>query len=626
MLDAASGRASLMGCWLATQVALWQVAPVQALPLAASNTTPSATAATPNVPASASPAESSSAANATPKKVRLVFAGVRGAMKDNVSRSVRLRALIRRDDASDALIERAYRQAPNQIRAALAPFGHDQPQIEGSIRKEGDTWRIRFQIDPGPATVVGTLAVEVGGAAATDAVVQRAVQGFQPGLGASFVHADYEAGKAELVRLLQSRGYFESRLVESRVEIRRSAASAAVRLQWDSGPRYRFGPLQFEGSHLDEALLQRYRSFREGAPYDQNQLLELQQRLTDADYFSVIEVSVEPEAAVDGAVPVRVRLEPAPQSIYTGGLSFGTDSGAGVSGGVERRYLNRWGHKGLANAEYAQNLQAATLSWRVPRYDDHRSYYGATAQLRNQQTDRYESDTLRLSVEDVRLRGGWEQRASLTLLDGDFTLGGRREEGGEAGSSTLLFPELRLSRREADNLAAPRHGWSAVLYLRAGAAAVLSDTDFVQAGGEGRYITSLDERQRLLFRAAVGATWVDDFDQLPPELRYFAGGDTSLRGYGYQDLGPRNTRDRVVGGPYLLTASAEYEYALDDRFAVAAFVDAGNAFDSHDATAEVGVGLGLRWRSPVGLVRLDIGFPLDDFGAPRPHLVIGPDL
>lgn len=562
-----------------------------------------------------------------PKRVRLVFAGIRGEMKDNVARAVKLRGLIRRDDATDALVERAYRQAPEQIRLALAPFGYDQPDIQSTIAKEGDTYRIRFAISPGPPTVVSSLEVQVKGAEG-DEEIKAALARFSPGVGATLVHADYEAAKADIQRLLQSHGYFQATLAKAKVGISRSRSSADIELEWDAGPRYRFGPLVFEGGQLEPELLQRYRSFAQGGLYNQTRLLELQQRLTDADYFSSIEVSVEPEDADPQTleVPVIVRLEAAKRNIYTGGVSFGTDSGAGVKGGVERRYVNSWGHKALAQAEYSQNLQAAGVSYRIPRYADYRSFYGATAQLRNEQTSTFESDTLRLSAEFVDIWHGWERSASLNLLSGDFTIGGRIEDGGDQGSSTLLYPELRVKRRDADDFSRPRRGWSALLYLRGAAESVLSDTSMAQIGGEGRWITSLSDRQRLLFRAAVGATWVDDFDQLPPDLRYYAGGDLSLRGYGYQDLGPTNVSGKVVGGRYLLTGSAEYEYALNDRWGVAGFVDAGNAYSNDQFEPEVGVGFGLRWNSPVGLVRLDIAFPVDDFAAPRPHLVIGPDL
>ena len=119
---------------------------------------------------------------------------------------------------------------------------------------------------------------------------------------------------------------------------------------------------------------------------------------------------------------------------------------------------------------------------------------------------------------------------------------------------------------------------------------------------------------------------IDDINQLPKSLRYFAGGDNSVRGYGYESLGETNAEGAVIGGKHLLVASLEYEYTFKDPWGAAFFVDVGNAFNSwSDMGLKTGVGFGARWKSPIGPVRVDIGFPTDDFGDPHLHLSIGPD-
>jgi translocation and assembly module TamA len=123
---------------------------------------------------------------------------------------------------------------------------------------------------------------------------------------------------------------------------------------------------------------------------------------------------------------------------------------------------------------------------------------------------------------------------------------------------------------------------------------------------------------------------VGDFDKLPPELRFFAGGDRSIRGYGFQTIGPQNENGLVVGGRYLAVASAEYEYYFTRNWGIATFVDAGDAFSTFgNFRTRIGSGLGLRWRSPVGMLRADIGTPVHDPDGKTGielHLVIGPDL
>jgi len=580
------------------------------------------------------------------KRVRLVIRGVSGELKDNVTRALELRALIRKQDATDAQIARLYARAPKQIAAALQPFGFDQPVITSTLKPAGKAIRIVFEINPGQPTRVRELEVLVRGPAQEDRRVRNALRRFKLKPGSVLLHADYEAGKAEISRSLQSLGYFDAKLVTKQISLNRSESRADIKLNWESGARYRFGATSFTDAHLDASMLERFVAYREGDFYDQNRLLETQQRLTDGDYFSSIEIEVEPgdsgeEADADRAlalpapasaalqapsIPVTIRLQPAKRSIYRGGLSFGTDSGAGVRAGLERRYVNSLGHKLRIEGEYSQRLELLAANYQLPRSEDYRSSYGLGASYKSEITDSFSSNLIRLSAALTNVWGKWLRTQSINMLDGDFTVGGELAQSGERGQSRMVFPEFELERREADDLQNVRKGWHAKGVLRAASSAVLSDADLLQMVIEGKWIRAIDDRQRVLLRGLLGSTWTNDFTSLPPELRFFAGGDLSVRGYDYQSLGPTNARGGVIGGEHSLVLSAEYEFALNEQFAVAGFLDAGNAYSSNQFDTELGAGLGLRWRSPVGMVRIDLGFPLTGDGGPRPHLVIGPDL
>jgi translocation and assembly module TamA len=184
--------------------------------------------------------------------------------------------------------------------------------------------------------------------------------------------------------------------------------------------------------------------------------------------------------------------------------------------------------------------------------------------------------------------------------------------------------------------------------IAARASAFTGSTDFAQVTADGKWIHALGRRSRFIARGSLGATKVGDFDKLPPELRFFAGGDRSIRGYSYQTVGPplpedlvpealarcaadknRDCQDLVIGGRNLAVASAEYEYYFTRNWGIATFVDTGDAFSTFgDYRQKVGVGVGARWRSPVGMVRVDLGFPVHDDAhhGVELHIVIGPDL
>ena len=245
------------------------------------------------------------------------------------------------------------------------------------------------------------------------------------------------------------------------MDVSRATVSADVFLTWNSGVRYALGETKFTGGQFSPEFLARYISYEPGDLYTQTRLLTLQQRLVDADYFSVVEISPETDAAKDGTVPISVELVPAKRSIYTYGVSFGTDSGAGVKGGLERRWVNSRGHKFRSGAEISQRLKALAANYEVPLADKNRTTYGLNLSYLDQETDTSRSQLTKLGLARTRDWKGWVQTYALQWLSGDFVI------GDEFGSSTLFYPEIILYKREADDLVYPREGYSELGQLRA---------------------------------------------------------------------------------------------------------------------------------------------------------------
>jgi translocation and assembly module TamA len=189
------------------------------------------------------------------------------------------------------------------------------------------------------------------------------------------------------------------------------------------------------------------------------------------------------------------------------------------------------------------------------------------------------------------------------------------------------MPGVDWTRVRADHPIRPRTGSRLSLEARAAGDALGSDTSFVQAIAQGKWIWSLRGGARLLVRGHVGATLKRSFDELPPSVRFFAGGDNSVRGYDFEALGPVDASGEVVGGSALATGSFEFEQPLRERWSLAMFVDAGNAFEGSNLDAKTSVGLGGRWQSPLGPIRVDLAHPLDDEADDwRLHVSLGPDL
>ena len=566
--------------------------------------------------------------------VQLVVRGVDEPLQQAVTASVGLSQYAHRE-VSEAQVRRLYAQAPAQAKAALEPYGYYDADVTAQLQPVGTDWKVTLDVRTGEPVKVTSVDVQLDAAALALPSIRRARRVIERMRGKRLDDAAYDAARDALSAALTASGFLDAKLVTHRVEVNTAQRSAVIRLTWQVGRRYRYGAVHFEGLQFREGFLDRYLPFKPGDYFDQDQLLQLQQALNGADYFAVVNVLPQIDEKADGKVDIEVQLAPAKRSIYTGGPFIGTDTGFGARAGLERRWVNRRGHKWKNELVLAQRLKTLSTLYSIPMPGDNQRSFNIGANYRDANTVTSQSRTLELVGNETRLWHGWTRTLGLHVLSGTFTVGKRGSEpdstpGIEHGSSTLLFAEASLSRKQADNFDFVHRGWSLDFAARSTAGGLLSSASFSQLTADAKWIRAFGARQRnrLILRGSAGHTWTGHFAALPPQLRFFAGGDRSVRGYGFQSIGPENSYGRVLGGTNLLVASAEVEHYFTRNWGIATFLDAGNAFDGTDYRPKLGTGLGVRWRSPVGMIRVDLGTPIHDSQrhGVMLHLVIGPDL
>jgi len=619
--------ATALGCTLAVAVEPpYPVPPGASAPGTATAPTPSSTPLAAPAPA-LDPAAPSIAPPAAPRrpirgKVTLAIEGVKGELAQAARANLELQDFLDREVTARQL-RRLVTRGEQQIRLGFEPYGYYETQAKGRLERRPEGWKVTFDVVPGAPARVRNSRVEVVGPATELKAVRDALQAFVPKPGEPIDHAIYENSKARIGTALQTSGYFDATLERRRVEVTRAARSADIDLAWNSGERYRFGATTFSEVQFPDAFLKRYLPWEPGAPYSIDDMLVLQQRLIDADYFGL--VSVQPDIARrhDGQVPVEVLLTPAKRTIYTAGAYLSTDSGPGGRLGIQQRWINDRGHKWGAEVEYSTRLQAGSMTYRIPRPGVRNRSYDFAVGYRDETTDSSRSRLSRFSATEVLdLWRGYQRTLGLRWLNGNFTI------ADELRTSKLLFTEGTLARKRVENPLFPARGDAVNYLVRLAAPGLLSDSSLVQLRADARWIQPAGRDSRLLLRASLGALAASDFDALPPELRFFAGGDRSVRGFPYQAIGERNATGGVIGGRNLAVASAEYEHYFYGNWGAAVFVDAGDAFSS-SFNANVGAGIGLRWKSPLGVMRVDLAVPvstdLEEQGL-RVHIVIGPDL
>ena len=556
------------------------------------------------------------------ERVAVVVEGVEGDMAQSVRASIELTKYEDRD-VSPIEVRRLFEQADEQIRQALEPFGYYHAEATGKLeRPEPAQYRATFRVTPGEPVIVRKQRVVIGGDATQLEAVKAALEHFQPKQGERLDHGAYERSKLEIATALANEGYVRAQLVKRRVEVVRAANSAEIDLEWDPGPRHRFGEVHYSDAQFPDSFLQRYTPWRPGQFYSTDELLELQQALVDADYFSAVAVSPDLEHAKDASVPIDVALVPAKRTVYTASVYVSTDTGPGGKVGFERRWLNRRGHKLSSDVQYSTRMEDYRIQYLIPKPGRPNRNLTFGVGYRDEETDSSTSRMARAAATEVTDRWkGFTRTLGLQYLNGDF------EIAKEQHSTSLLYAEGVLTRKKANDLYFPLSGYNLLYGLRVAAESVASETSFAQVRAEAKWLQQAGKDGRVILRGMLGGMVVDNFDALPPELRFFAGGDRSIRGFDYQQIGDLDAAGEVIGGEYLAAASAEYEHYFLERWGAAIFVDAGDAF-TKSFDVNVGAGVGLRWKSPVGLVRLEIARPVvSDFDHSwRVHLIIGPDL
>lgn len=525
--------------------------------------------------------------------------------------------------ASPARVRYLYGQSDEQIRAALEPFGYYSPTIDADLEPAGDDWRATFRVEAGSPVTISAVNVDVRGLADDLPAVQATLAAFGLGPGDQLDHEVYESGKRAIDTAIRGAGYLDATLAVHRVAVNTDTRDARVDLEWDAGPRYRIGDVRFSKAQFDPEFLRRFVPWGPDEHYTTDRLLALQQRLVEADYFATVSVTPVLERRQDGRVPVDVILTPDERNVYAAALYYSTDFGAGARLRYQRRWLNPQGHRLESRLEYSQRLEEYAVTYAIPKPGPKDRTYTAGFAYRDEESDTAVSRSLRAAVAESRKRWrGWARTLSLQYLRGDFEIADVR------GRSTLLYVEGALQKRRLDDLMFPRDGYSVDLGLRYAPGGFVSDTSVGQVFATGRRLLRVTEDGRLILGLRLGAMTVGDFDALPPELRFFAGGDRSLRGFDYQAIGEVDDAGRVIGGRYLAVGTVEYEHYFLENWGAAVFSDVGDAF-SDRFDANVSVGVGLRWRSPIGMVRVDVAKPVETrFAADgvRVHIMIGPDL
>jgi translocation and assembly module TamA len=575
-------------------------------------------------------AATAAGAAATAPAIEIRITGVDGRVRDNVAAFLSLQRYAQSPDLDQDRVDRLALRARQEAADALKPFGYYEPEVVVTVTPREGGWKAVVAVVPGDPVVLTSAEVSTVGPGRDESFLTEVVNASALAVGKPLSHADYDRVKGELQRVAASRGYLDSRWQRAELLIDVANHSATAHLVLDTGERYRFGATTIEQDFLDPEFVRRYLRYREGDWYDANLLLRTQFALDDSDYFAVVEVLPEERDREGRTVPVRINSQKNDRYRYKIGAGYATDTEWRLLLGWTNRQVNRRGHRLSFEGTLSRIEQTVDLSYTIPWKDpalEKLSFRMLAGEVENGDITT-QGSSFRPNLTQVR--GRWQR---VLFLNADYTRDTLPGEGTDPDEpinderTFLVVPGISYALLPPGFVNLDAAGRGLYAELLGSADALGSDSNFARLLVRDERRFDLGGRWHMILRGEVGTSAVGDFEELPAHYRFFAGGDRSVRGYGYEELSPTDEEGNRIGGRHLLVGSVEFEYDLPRNLVAAAFVDAGNAFDRFGDPLEYSIGLGIRYRLPFLLVGIDLAQSISESGRdPRLHMNFTPIL
>lgn len=548
------------------------------------------------------------------------------AVQDYLQRHIELQRYRELADLDANELARLLTAAERNLQDLLGTLGYFSPEIQLVVRDTPQNpkaaRRVVITVQPGEPVKISEITLEFAGPIAQDDATldQRSAIRANWALrrGMTFTQANWDGAKTQALRLLTAQRYPIGNIFSSRAEIDPDTKTARLSVTLDSGPAYRLGPMQISGTQrYDAQLVTRLARLTPGADYSQSQLLEAQQRLSDSGFFDSVFVSLDTTTGNPMAAPVLVQLREAKLQKIVMGVGASTDGGARLS--MEHTHHKVPGIGWSALSKLSLDRQTRSLGTELTAPPDETGWRWVTSALfQNQSAGSFE-------VDSQRYRAGRGQTGE--RIDRNYYLQYDRAKNAGAGLPTVadaLSANYAWTQRNFDNLPFPSSGYGLGAELGGGVTLGSSRQPYLRAlarwlgiwplAGEPADTRASIRSGRVALRAEGGMVLARTGAELPSTQLFLTGGDNSVRGYALRSIGTELANGAIAAGRYLAAGSVEWQrpIVINDKLTdweSTVFLDAGAVADKpSELRAQVGVGAGVRWRSPVGPLQIDLAY------------------
>lgn len=535
-------------------------------------------------------------------KMHLTVKGLPEALQKNVDARLSLLDPNRIDDTP------YFKQSLEvEIKKGLRALGYYAPTFEYQI--SDDAKLITVIVNQGEPILIEKTNINISGEGAHDQDYISLLNDDLPAKGTILNHGDYDGFIKQLQRIALRKGYFDSDLSKHQLAVADKLHQAYWNIDFDTGQRYHFGDVSFNDTAIRKSYLKNIIPFKRNESYSADQLSLFNRRLSSTNWFSAVTViPLLNQVDENKAIPLQVIAVPRKKNSVDVGIGYSSDNGVRGRLGWSKPWINDRGHSFHSELALSSPEQSISGAYKIPLYKSPlEDYY--TIQGGYKKIDNKDTDSRSYSIGIIRnwdIFQGWQRAIGLNVMYDNF------KQADDNFRTFLLYPSISLSRvRSEDNLF-PLWADSQRYSLEAAAEDIGSDINFIRFQTQQVWIRSLFKQHRLVARGNFGIIQASSFERVPPNFRFFAGGDRSIRGYSYNSIAPKDKKGKLKGGTKLITGSLEYQYNLTGAWWGAVFVDTGEAIDKLDGTDfHTGAGIGIRWVSPIGPVKFDIATPIE---------------
>lgn len=537
---------------------------------------------------------------------KLEMTGLKGELLANVD------AQLNRLNLDGVSVKGRYRaRIRSAVMDGLRALGYYQPKLHFAWQAAPASGPqvLALEVDPGEPVRIKGIEIEILGEAKDDRPFKRLIR-TAPKVGAVLNHGEYDKFKTDLSNLAVAMGYFDAKFIKSQLAVSPELREGFWRITYDTGRRYKFGSVTFHGSQIKTSYLDNLVPFEAGDPFNAEKLADLNDKLTQTGWFNSVVVAPEFKRVNDAReIPLYGHVVPKRGNTMEVRAGFSTDVGPRLRADWKRPWVNQYGHSLESSTNLSSKDQLLDFTYKMPvEANPLEEYYVVQGGYKH--TDLNDTKSNSMSIMGARwwdMENGWQRSVSLRWMRDSFTQGATDE------TTMLFYPGVTFSRTRSRGGLMPMWGDSQRYTLDVSTTFLGSDIDFIAASAQWAIIRSLQNKHRFVGRSSLGWIQTNDFDQVPPDLRFFAGGDRSIRGYDYKSISPKDEDGDLRGAKRLFTASIEYQYNVYGKWWGAVFVDTGEAVDKLTSTSfKTGAGIGIRWQSPVGPIKLDIAKPVGD--------------